>query len=503
MTFHARAVIKFVSLICTFAFSSYSQAQDFTLQSRPTLGTVISGDNKLVYTIVVAGGTGFSNSVNLTVSGLPPGATATFAPVATISPSALSMLTVTTTGATPEGRYDLTITGTSGNLTRTGSITLEVKKDVAFNHPGVLLNKAQLDQMASNIASGQEPWKSGFANTKNNALGSLTYLPSPKTAVDADGPDAQTLIKDAQAAYTQSLLWYATRNPAYAENAIRIMNAWAATFTGEFTGSNYMNIASWTGDVWPRAAEIIRYTYLNGDHASKWSSTDIQVFKNWLNRLYVPLVTPGRPYGGYGGNLNASSSAAAINIGVFNDDARTFYQGVWLWRYTLPAYLYANGDGPTPLPPINWPAQKGDPADIAALWGYKSLPIDGQSEETCRDLGHVRWGLAGLANAAQTAYFQNVDLYSERTLGTANDVRMRNALELNSSYLNASAERDNPCKAPIALGSSVGTGEIAYAELARRRQFSLPQTEAYLATVRPTGANYFMNWETLSHFVGP
>ncbi|MFM0737252.1 alginate lyase family protein [Paraburkholderia xenovorans] len=496
--------MKFVSFIFVVVFANSVQAQDFSVQSRPSLGTVITGANTLVYTIVISSDTAWADPVNLTVSTPPPGVTATFNPSSTINPSPLSMLTVTTTAATPPGRYDLTISGTSNGLVRTGTVTLEVKNagDVVFSHPGVLLDNAQLDQMVSNINSGQQPWQSGFTNVKNSTLGALDYIPTPVTTVDADGPDGQTLIKDAQAAYTQSLLWYATRNATYAENAIRIMNAWAATFTGELTGDSNMNVASWTGDVWPRAAEIIRYTYLNADNTSKWSSTDIQIFKDWLNRLYVPLVTPGRPYGGYGGNLNASSAAAAINIGVFNDDAATFYRGVWLWRYTLPAYLYASTDGPTPLPPINWPANKGDPADIASLWNYQSLPIDAESEETCRDLGHVRWGLAALANAAQTAYFQNVDLYSERTMGTPNDVRMHNALELDSSYLNAASGTVNPCKAPIAMGSSVGTGELAYAELTHHRGFSLPQTNTYLNTVRPTGASYFINWETLTHFVG-
>src|SRR5205807_1774065 len=62
-------------------------------------------------------------AVTFSVSGLPGGATASFSP----NPAtASSTMTVGTGAATPPGSYALTITGASGTLTHTASVTLTV-----------------------------------------------------------------------------------------------------------------------------------------------------------------------------------------------------------------------------------------------------------------------------------------------------------------------------------------------------------------------------------------
>jgi PKD repeat protein len=66
-----------------------------------------------------------SPSIALAVSGLPSGATAVFSS-GTITAGASSVLTVTAGTATPPGTYALTITGTSGAVTRTTSVALTV-----------------------------------------------------------------------------------------------------------------------------------------------------------------------------------------------------------------------------------------------------------------------------------------------------------------------------------------------------------------------------------------
>jgi PKD repeat protein len=64
-------------------------------------------------------------SIALAVTGLPAGATAAFSP-GVIAAGASSTLAVTAGAATPPGTYALTITGTSGALTRTTSVALTV-----------------------------------------------------------------------------------------------------------------------------------------------------------------------------------------------------------------------------------------------------------------------------------------------------------------------------------------------------------------------------------------
>jgi len=66
------------------------------------------------YMVTVTAGTSFTGSIGLSVSGLPAGATASFAP-ASLSGNGSSTLTITTGGAAAGG-YTLTITGSSPNV---------------------------------------------------------------------------------------------------------------------------------------------------------------------------------------------------------------------------------------------------------------------------------------------------------------------------------------------------------------------------------------------------
>ena len=68
---------------------------------------------------------GFNGSVNLSVSGLPSGVTASWNPNPTTNQS---ILTLTASSTAPVGQYTLTITGTSGNLTATATLPLGVYK---------------------------------------------------------------------------------------------------------------------------------------------------------------------------------------------------------------------------------------------------------------------------------------------------------------------------------------------------------------------------------------
>ena len=76
--------------------------------------------------------TNFTSEVALDVSGLPAGTTASFNANPTTSTSAsLTVTTPTDPTATPLGSYPLTITGVSGDLTRTATMTLVVADGIA------------------------------------------------------------------------------------------------------------------------------------------------------------------------------------------------------------------------------------------------------------------------------------------------------------------------------------------------------------------------------------
>jgi len=95
---------------------------DFTIAATPASQTVTQGGSTS-YTASVSSLNGFAGTVNLSVTGLPSGATGTFNPTS-ISGSGSSTLSVTTSASTPTGAFTLTITGTSSSPSLSHSITV-------------------------------------------------------------------------------------------------------------------------------------------------------------------------------------------------------------------------------------------------------------------------------------------------------------------------------------------------------------------------------------------
>src|SRR3954471_240949 len=80
-----------------------------------------------------------------------------------------------------------------------------------FYHPGVLVNREQLDFVKGKIAAGAEPWKSAFEAAKSSDIGARNYEPKPRATVEC-GPYSKPDLgckdeqHDSEAAYTQALL---------------------------------------------------------------------------------------------------------------------------------------------------------------------------------------------------------------------------------------------------------------------------------------------------------
>ncbi|HEY1901987.1 MAG TPA: hypothetical protein VGG56_06135 [Terracidiphilus sp.] len=96
---------------------------NFSIAASVTDLTVVAGGSAADTVITVTGQDGFSSNVNLVASGLPTGVTATFSSAVTGTKSTLAF----TAGATAvPGTYAVTITGTSGGLTRTTAVVLTI-----------------------------------------------------------------------------------------------------------------------------------------------------------------------------------------------------------------------------------------------------------------------------------------------------------------------------------------------------------------------------------------
>jgi hypothetical protein len=113
-------------------YAAVTSAIDFQLSDNPTAGSVAPGGSTTTTVSTTAIG-GDTETLTLSASGLPAGASAGFNP-ATITPGGSSTLTITTTASTPPGSYPITITATGAANTHTTGYTLTV------TNPGGIVN---------------------------------------------------------------------------------------------------------------------------------------------------------------------------------------------------------------------------------------------------------------------------------------------------------------------------------------------------------------------------
>jgi Domain of unknown function (DUF1929)/PKD domain len=104
---------------------------DFSLSAAPASQTIVPGTSTS-YTATVAPLNGFTGTVAFSVTGLPSGAAAAFNP-ASVTTSGSTTMSVSTSAATPQGSYPLTIQGTSGPRIRTVTVTLVVSGNGDFS----------------------------------------------------------------------------------------------------------------------------------------------------------------------------------------------------------------------------------------------------------------------------------------------------------------------------------------------------------------------------------
>jgi hypothetical protein len=113
----------------------------FSVAAAPPSQTVIQGGSA-DYSVTVSRTGGFSDPVTLSVTGVPAGTTATFAP----NPADSSTLTLATNSTTPAGTYPLTITGATGATTHSTSVTFVVNQPPPPPGPDFSLSAAPASQ---------------------------------------------------------------------------------------------------------------------------------------------------------------------------------------------------------------------------------------------------------------------------------------------------------------------------------------------------------------------
>ncbi|MEU8619074.1 alginate lyase family protein [Streptomyces sp. NPDC048623] len=355
-----------------------------------------------------------------------------------------------------------------------------------FTHPGVTVSQGQLDFARAKVLAGAQPWKGAYDQMMASKYADLNRTPKPRAVVECGSYSNPNYgctdeREDAIAAYTNALAWYITRDARYAQKSIQLMDAWSAVIT-DHTNSNAPLQTGWAGSSWPKAAEIIKYTYTGG-----WPNSGR--FGTMLRDVYLPEIINGSHSNG---NWELSMMEAAVGISVFLEDRTSYDKAMAKFRTRAAAYVYLASDGELPK---TVPSQNLDTRDkIVAYWQGQSTFVTGLTQETCRDFTHTGYGISAISHVAETSRIQGQDLY-----GTDVGERLRQALGFQSRYELGTAAPSWLCGGTLHLGLGPVT-EVGYNAMHNRLGFAMTNTETLTKRNRPAGSNnLFVAWETLTH----
>ncbi|MFE9609881.1 alginate lyase family protein [Streptomyces sp. NPDC006012] len=360
----------------------------------------------------------------------------------------------------------------------------------AFVHPGVTVSQGQLEFARTKVQAGAQPWKGAYDQMMASKYADLNRTPKPRATVECGSYSNPNYgctdeREDAIAAYTDALAWYITKDARYAQKAIQLMDAWSATITSH-TNSNAPLQTGWAGSSWPKAAEIIKYTYSGG-----WANSGR--FATMLRNVYLPVVIKGS---NSNGNWELSMMEAAVGISVFLEDKASYDTAMAKFRTRTAAYVYLSTDGDLPK---TVPSQNLDTRDkIVSYWQGQSTFATGLTQETCRDFTHTGYGISAISHVAETSRIQGQDLY-----GTDVGERLRQALGFQSKYQLGTAAPSWLCGGSLNLGLGPVT-EVGYNALHNRLGIAMTNTQTLTQNNRPAGTNaLFVAWETLTHGDNP
>ena len=152
---------------------------DFSISASAFSPTSVVQGGSATSTITTAVTSGSAQSVALSASGLPSGATAAFSPTS-VSSGGSSTLTVTTASTTPPGTYPITITGTGTSATHSTSASLTVTgNDFSISANPTSLSLAQGAAGSSTISTAVTSGSAGtvtltVSGTPSGATATLT-----------------------------------------------------------------------------------------------------------------------------------------------------------------------------------------------------------------------------------------------------------------------------------------------------------------------------------------
>ncbi len=246
-----------------------------------------------------------------------------------------------------------------------------------FVHPGLLHGRDDLTRWQTAVAQRAEPIFSGFEKLRSHPRSQLAARTHAPVAEIGRNPNVafSEFDQDATAAYHSALIWAAVRDRAHADRALALVRGWSGAVQ-RVTGADAALMAGLGPFKLINAAELLRHT------DAGWTEADTAVFTAFLRRAILPAVGDFALYAN--GNWDTACLKTVMAAGVFLDDRELFDRAV---RF----YLAGAGNGRLTHYVVN---------------------AAGQGQESGRDQPHMLLGLGHLAEAAEIAWQQGLDLFA-------------------------------------------------------------------------------------------
>ncbi|GAB2716590.1 alginate lyase family protein [Streptomyces bullii] len=331
-------------------------------------------------------------------------------------------------------------------------------EEFAFTHPGLLHSAADLARMKAAVANKRPPVYDGYLALAAHPRSQSTYAVQNTGQITSWGRGPTNFqnqaVADSAAAYQNALMWCVTGNRAHADKARDILDAWSASLTA-VTGADGPLGAGLQAFKFVNAAELLRHTGYDG-----WPVSDIARCEESFLRVWYPAVSGYMLYAN--GNWDLTAVQTILAIGVFCEERTLFEDAL---RFA------AAGAG-------NGSVRNRIVTDA------------GQGQESGRDQGHEQLAVGLLADAAQVAWNQGVDLWGfddNRLLKNAEyaarynlggDVPFVPDLDRTGKYVKKTVSA-------VARGNLPPIYEMVYAHYAGVRGLDAPYTKA--AVFRGTG----------------
>ncbi len=351
----------------------------------------------------------------------------------------------------------------------------------SFIHPGLLHTDADFARMQANYLN--EPWVGSWNRLIANPHSQTTWNPNPQATVCRGAgcsgmglaQNYMTMANDLHAAYQSALRYKITGDTAYANQSIRIMNAWSSTMTTLTGDADRFLAAGIYGYQWCQAAEMMR------DY-SGWAAADFTAFKNLMLNVFYPLQHSflfdhnGACIENYWANWDLCNIAGMAAIGVLCDDRA-------IYNEALTYFKTGAGQGSIyhSVPFI-----------------YPGSPTLGQGQEEGRDQGHSGFDVSLWGVVCQQFYNQSDDMFAWNNYSILAACEYFAQYNINSNNTvpfttfrwgngTTCAQMAQTAVSTASRGNQRPSWDLIYNHYSVRLGFNAPSTAAYAALMRPDG----------------